>query len=124
MLRCVAIACLFPLLFTLCSPRTDPNLNRDKRGEAIKLVQESPGPDKTHKVIDFTSQALGMMRASGTPVVDYGWSAELVSGSSQIYTVRFSYKERDIMKEALWTADIVTKEVKIKNTEARKYTWS
>jgi hypothetical protein len=122
MIRSYIIAFLLPVLLTLCSPRVDPNLNKDKRGEAIKLVQQTPGRDGTHKIVDFTSQNLNMLRASGTPVVDYGWSAELVGGSKEIYTVKFIYKEHDTIKEAAWSADVVTKEVKVLNAEARKYT--
>jgi len=42
MIKCLVLACLLPLMFNLCSPHQDPNLNRDKRGAAIKLVQDSP----------------------------------------------------------------------------------
>ena len=111
------------MMFTICGPRVDPNLHRDKRGDAIKLVQDSPGHDNTHKTIDFTTETVGMLRATGTPVVEYGWSAELVSGSKDEYNVRFTYKERDKINDALWSANVVTKEVKVKNPLAHKFSW-
>src|SRR5437016_14599771 len=117
MIKCLAFAFLFPFLLTICGPRVDPNLHKDKRGDAIKLVQDSPGHDGTHKVIDFTTQTIGMLRAAGTPVVDYGWSAELVTGSKDEYNVRFTYKERDTIKDALWTVNVDTKDIKIRNPQ-------
>jgi hypothetical protein len=123
MIRCIALACFLPLIFTICGPRVDPNLHKDKRGEAIKLVQDSPGRDKTHKTMEFATEAVFMSRASGKQVVDYGWSAELIEGSKDEYNVRFSYKEGDQLNDALWSANVTTKEVKVKNPLAHKFSW-
>ena len=120
MLRCLAVGLVLPFLFTLCGPRVDPNLNKDKRGLAIQLVQQSPGADQKHKIVDFATQEVNFSRASGKKIVDYGWSAEVVSGSQEMYNVRFSYKEDEVLKEAIWSADIVTKEVRAKTPLARK----
>jgi len=121
MIKCLMLACMLPLIFTLCSPRQDPNLNRDKRGEAIKLVQNSSGRDGTHKTVDFATQDVNILRLSGEKVAEYGWSAESDSSSANDYYVKFAYKGKDGVKEAIWKVNVVTKEVKATNTQAHKY---
>src|SRR6185295_19411789 len=99
MFKCLGLAFLFPFMFTLCSPHQDPNLNRDKRGEAIKLVQDSPGRDGTHKTVDFATQDVNFLRASGEQVAQYGWSAEGDTKSTNDYYVKFAYKGKEGVKE-------------------------
>src|SRR5882724_959140 len=121
MIKCLVLACLLPFMFNLCSPHQDPNLNRDKRGAAIKLVQDSPGRDGTHKTVDFATQDVNFLRASGVQVAEYGWSAEGDSKSTSDYLVKFAYRGKEGVKEALWKVNVVTKEVKATNTLAHKY---
>lgn len=106
-----------------CGSYEDPNLHKDKRGVAIKLVQESPGEDRAYKVIDFANQRINMLKANGKAVTAQGWSADLIEGSKELYTVRFSYKEGNSTTVALWTANVVTKEVTPKNDTAHKFSW-
>jgi hypothetical protein len=45
------------------------------------------------------------------------------SASKDIYSVRFAYKGREGVKEALWSVNVVTREVKARNPQAHKYSW-